>query len=816
MKSLLQDLRYGARMLVKNPGFTAVAVIAIALGVGANTAIFSVVNAVLLRPLPYAEPGRLVAVGERDTRKPARVGSISYPNFFDWRAQNQSFENMSVYRGADFTLTGPDAPVHLNGSVVSSELFTLLGARPALGRVFTPEEEKPGGSGASYAAIISHMAWQRRFGADPDLVGRVLTLDGKQFNVVGVMPAGFQFPLQADPVEVWVTLAIDAEKPENAKAMTEQRGAHFLEGIGRLKPNVSLEQAQAEMDSIAGGLEEQYPDTNAYDGVALSPFHLNLVAEYRPALLAMFGAVACVLLIACANVANLLLARATVRHKEIAIRAALGASRWRVVRQLLTESVLLALAGGALGMLLALWGTEALVGLIPEEVPRLSEISIDRWVLGFTLLVSMVTGVVFGLVPAMQASKIDLSEAMKDGGRTTSGRRMRLRNSLVVVEIALALVLLVGAGLLARTFMKLQQVDLGFDARNVLTASVELPDARYPRPRQQSDFFAQLVERVGTLPGVVSASAIQPMPLGGNSIATSFELEGVTYQKGERPGTSVRTVNLDYFRTMKIPFIKGRDFTPRDDTQSQAVAIINESFARLHYPDEDPIGKRVKPGISVGGQPPWREIVGVVKDVKHSSLSRESGAELYLPHAQLPFSSMSLVVRTEGDPRAVAKAVQAEVAALDKDIPLYQVKSLDQYLGNAVAQPRLSAMLFGVFAVVALVLSAVGLYGVMTYSVTQRTHEIGIRMALGAQQSDVLKLVVGKGLALALAGVAIGLAASYFLTRLMSSLLFGVSATDPATFIVISVILTGVALGASFMPARRATKVDPMVALRYE
>ncbi|HXG67739.1 MAG TPA: ABC transporter permease [Blastocatellia bacterium] len=824
MPTLRQDIIYGARMLRKNPGFTAVAVIAIALGVGANTAIFSVVNTVLLRPLPYAEPERLVAVWERDTRealskaRPISYNGVAYPNFFDWRAQSQSFERIAVYQYSDFALTGGDAPVHLVGQVVSPDLFDLLGAQPRLGRWFTMEEEKPG----NRVAVISYGLWQRQFGGDPEIVGRAVTLNAKPFTIVGVAPPGFQFPIAADPIELWVTSAVHGEKEEeDDKPQTEQRGWHSLQAIARLKPGVSIEQAQAEMDAIAANLEKQYPESNTYAGVAILPLHADLVTDYRPALLILFGAVAFVLLIACANVANLLLARATSRYKEIAVRIALGASRWRIIGQLLTESLLLALIGGVFGLLLAWWGTEALLGLIPEDVPRLSEVSLDRRVLGFTLLVSVLTGVIFGLAPALQASKTDLTEAMKESGRgaSASGRRARLRSALVVTEVALALMLLVGAGLLLRTFQKVQQVDLGLDPHNVLTASVDLPGARYVKPEQSANFVRQVLERVRALPGVTAASGILPLPLSGNNFGVSLRVEGQTYAPGEEPSTALRVTGLDYFKTMKIPFVNGRDFTPRDDRQATRVAIINETFAKRYFPGEDPIGKRIKPGISVDEDgPPMREIIGVVKDVRHKQeLDKESGPEMYLPHAQVPFGGITLVVRTQTDPRSLARPVQGVIAEIDKDIPLYDIKTFDQHLGNAFARPQFSAFLLGVFAVVALLLTAVGLYGVMAYSVAQRTHEIGIRVALGAQQGQVMSMVIRQGVTLAAVGVVLGLVGAFGLTRvLLATMLYGVSALDPLTFAFVVLLLFGVALAACAIPARRATKVDPMVALRYE
>lgn len=819
MNTLIQDLRYGLRMLLTQPGFTLVAIITLALGIGANTAIFSVVNAVLLRPLPYQQPEKLVAVWETNKLRALSKGTMSYPNFYDVRARNQSFDQMASYYTTSAALTGIATPINLRSAVVSAELFSLLGNKPERGRWFLPEEGKPG-SNTGRAVIISHALWQRQFSKDANIIGRSILLNGKPSNIVGVMPMGFQFPIEADPIEVWLTSAVDSEKPNpKEEATDEQRGAHFISAIGRLKPGVTVEQAQADVSLIAANLEKQYPDTNTSHGVRLISFHQDIVSDYRSALWIILGAVGCVLLIACVNVANLLLARATARYKEIAVRAALGANRWRVVRQLLTESLVLSLAGGILGLLLAWWGTEVLIRLIPEDVPRLSEIRIDRLVFGFTLVMSAVTGIVFGLVPALQASKVELTEAMKEGGRAagTGGARGRLRNSLVVAEIAIAMVLLVSAGLLLKTFRKLQQVELGFNTDHVLTAVVEIPDARYPKPEQAAAFYKSLVEKVKTLPGVERVSAIVPQPLSGDSYSISFEVEGRNIPKGEQPSSHFRAISLDYFNTMKIPLVAGRDFTARDDEKSPPVIIVNETFAQKHFPGESPIGKHIKPGISVQGEPKWREIVGVVKSVKHRQpINRDYEPEYYVPHPQVPLGGMSLIIRTQNEPTGFAAAIQREVSSLDKDVPVYRIKTLDQYLGIAVAQPKFNAMLLALFAGLALLLTAVGLYGVMAYTVAQRTQEIGVRIALGAQTSDVMKMVLRQGVTLAAIGLFIGEIAAFALTRLMGTLLYGVSATDPLTFMVIGLLLTLVTLLACYLPARRAAKVDPMIALRHE
>ena len=819
MQTLWQDLRYGARMLLKNPGFTLIAVVTMALGIGANTEIFSVVNAVLLRPLPYQEPSRLVAVWETNLTKPGSKGSMSYPNFFDLRAQSSSFDRVASYYTNDVALTGLAAPVNVRSAVISAEMFDLLGAKPLLGRSFVPEEDHPDSS-TGRAVMISHSLWQRQFSSDPEVVGRSIMVNSKPFNLVGVMPAGFQFPIEADRVELWLTSAIDAEKVDpKDKPGTEQRGAHYIAGVARLKPGVTIEQAQADVDVIGANLEKQYPDTNTKHSFSLISYHDDLVADYESALWIILGAVGCVLLIACANVANLLLARSTARRKEIAVRAALGADRKRIVRQLLTESLLLSLVGGALGLALASLGGQLLIGTIPEDVPRLSEISLDRWVFGFTLLVSVVTGVVFGLAPAVSAAKVELTEAIKEGGRTSGGGvRSRLRSTLVVAEIAIAMVLLVGAGLLLKTFEKLQRVDLGYDTHHVLTASVDIPESRYPKPGQVAQFYSALLAKVKTLPGVVSASAIVPQPLSGDTFVISFEIEGRNIPKGEQPVSHFRSVAAGYFETMKIPILAGRAFTDNDDEKSLPVIIVNEAFAEKHFPGEDPIGKHLKPGISVdNSETKWREIVGVVKNVKHrQSLSRDYDPEYYVPHLQMPISSMNLVIRTANEPVGLAGIIQKQVNELDKEVPAYRIKTFDQYLGIAVAQPRFNATLLGLFAGLALLLTAIGLYGVMAYSVVQRTQEIGVRIALGAQSVDVMKMILRQGMTLTAAGLALGAVAAFALTRLMSSLLFGVAPTDPATFAVIAALVAGVALLACYVPARRATRADPITALRYE
>jgi putative ABC transport system permease protein len=817
MGTLWQDLMYGLRMLAKCPGFTLVAVLALALGIGANTALFSVVDAVILRPLPFPAPDRLVAVWSTNQQRGELRTSASYPDFADWRSLNHAFERIAAFHTNDFTLTGTDEPAHILGAVVSADLFRLLGVAPKLGRDFLSEEDDPGKTKVR-PVILSYAFWRSRFGSDPQVIEKTVQLDSQSYTIVGVMPGGFQFPLQGKPIDLWTSFLVDEIASDN-EPITAERGAHYLSVIARLKPDVRLPQAQAEMDTIASALAHQYPDTDKYRGIALAPELERLVGDVRPALLILFGAVGCVLLIACVNVANLLLARAAARQKEIAIRSTLGAGRLRLVRQLLTECILLAALGGALGLALAWWGSDLLLALSPENVPRLSGVHLSGHVLAFTAFASLLTGLVFGLLPALHVSRSDLAESLKESGRgsTESARRSRLRSALVVAETALALVPLVGAGLLIQSLSRLEHVKPGFDPHNVLTFNLGLPDARYSYS-QQAAFFEQLLPRIRALPGVRSASAVSPLPLSGDDFRVTFEIEGRPVAKSDQPATNYREAAAGYFQTMHIPLLEGRDFSDQDNLKSPPVIIVNQTFAKQFFPGEDPIGKHIKPGLSSipGTHAVMREIVGVVGDVKHRSLNREAGPEVYEPESQMPFETLTLVVRTEGDPRGLIGAVREQVKALDKDLPIYDVKLMEEYLSTSVAQPRFNTMLLAIFAGVALVLAAVGLYGVMSYSVVQRTHEIGIRMALGAQQKDVLRMIVGQALRLTLVGTALGLAGAWAATRLMSGLLFGVKSSDPITYAGVALLLSAVALLACYVPAYRAMRVDPMVALRYE
>ena len=804
MKTLWQDLRYGVRMLLKSPGFTIVAVLALALGIGANTAIFSVVNAVLLRPLPYAKPDELVRVYATDAKKGRNDHPTSFLNFTDWRNENQVFERMAAFDEASVTLTGGDAPEQLRNLATSADLFPLLGVQPRLGRYFSAPEEQPGGAPV---AVLSHGVWQRRFGSDPNIVGRQITLDGESTTVLGVMPPGFAFPLDGFDPEVFSPL------DSTAKINTE-RGARYLRVVARLKPTATLTQAQVEMDTIASRQEEQYAANNTGRGIRLVSLFEDTVGVVRPALLVLLGAVGCVLLIACANVANLLLARAAGRSREIAVRTALGASRLRIVRQLLTESLLLSVLGGGLGLLLALWGVDLLVSMIPAGAPRVGEIGLDGWVLCFTMGISILTGVLFGLAPTLQASKLDLHEALKEGSRgsTEGGRRSRVRGALVISEIALSLMLLVGAGLLIKSFQRLRETDPGFRPDNVLALRFVLPETKYETADSQAAFYRQLLERVAASPGVEAVGVVDPLPLSGDNRTTSFLIENrPPVAPSDLPNVNVRKVSPDYLRAMGIPLLKGRAFTKRDSKDAPRVMLVNETLVRRLFPGEDPLGQRVRFGKQSV------EIVGVVGDVKHRSLDVESGGEYYVPYLQSPEPEMSLLARTmTSDPTSLVAAVRGAVREIDKDLPIANISTMNQFLAVSVAPQRFNTLLLGIFAFAALALASIGIFGVMNYTVTQRTHEIGIRMALGAQTTDVLRLIVMQGMTLALIGVSIGLAGSLAATRLLRSLLYGVSATDPLIFFGVSLLLSIVALLACYIPARRATKVDPLIALRYE
>jgi len=817
---MMTDIRYGLRQLFKHPAFTLVAVLTLALGIGANTAIFSVVNAVLLKPLPFPEPQQLLAVGMTDSRQKGtqtELGSLSYPDFFDFREQNRTLASVAIYRDPLFALAAAEGAQSIHGVTCSAEFFDVLGIKPIIGHGFSRADEQAGGGPGGLKVILGHDFWQKHFGGDQSVLGRTLELDRRQFTVIGVLPARFQFPIQTDQVELYITFAQEAE---GTTPSTTNRGSHSLSAIARLKSGASTEQAQSDLSTIADNLTKLYPNTNTHFGVAVRPLREDLIGDVRAALYILFGAVICVLLIANANVANLLLARASVRGKEMALRAALGASRGRIVRQLLTESLLLSGLGGLLGLLFAQWGTEALITAIPNNIPRISEIRLDAAVLGFTLLVSLATGVVFGLVPAWQASHVDLNSSLKSGSRTGGGgeRKGRLRNGLVMAEVALALVLLICAGLLIQSFARLGQVQPGVRTERLLTARVGLPDSAYSKNEQTIAFFEQFLARVRALPGVDSASTIVPLPLSQSNMTTSYDIEERPLPEGQQASAPVRVIGNDYFKTMGVPLRQGRVFNENDRFDSTPVVIVNERFAEKVFPGQNAIGKRIKPGFSADDAPEkMREIVGIAGNVKHRSLRNDDTPEMYMPQTQIPFNIMTLVVRTSvSNPANLTAAIRGELTALDRNIPLTSVRLFDEYVSRSLARPRFNALLLSIFAGTALLLTAIGIYGVMAYSVAQRTNEIGIRIALGAGKNSIFRLVVGQAMLLVAISLVLGLVGAFAATRLLNSLLFGVGAADPLTFMSIALLVSLVAFLAAWLPARRATRVDPIIALRAE
>jgi putative ABC transport system permease protein len=800
---MLNDLRYALRQLIKAPGFTAVAILTLALGIGACTAIFSVVNVVLLRPLNYPEPDRIVSI--RETNLPQfPVFSVSPPNYLDWEKQTKSYEYLAAYTGADLNLTGDGEPQQLSGLKATAHYFDVYGVKPILGRMWLPEEDA---QGKDHVVVLSYHFWQRVFGGAADVVGRSIQLNGEPYTVVGIAQVGFGL---ASKVEAWTPLAFKPEETANSA-----RGDHYINVVGRLRPGVTVAQARAELELLATQLAKQYPDSNKGWGIFLMLSQDYIVRDVKPVLYTLLGAVGCVLLIACANLANLLLARASARSREISIRAALGASRGRLVRQLLTESVVLAVGGGVAGVILARWGLDALLALAPSSLPRISEIHLDSGVLIFSLALSIITGLVFGIAPAWLAARADVNEALKQGtrGSTEGGARGRLRSALVVLEVTFALVLLGGAGLLARSFMQLAHVDPGFTPENATLLQLSLPQKKYAMPEQQTAFADALLERVKVLPGVQWAGITHSMPLLGGYVLT-FSIEGrPPIAPSDQPSASYYAVTPDYFRAMGIRLIRGRTFTPRDDAKAPRVAIINEAFARQFFPNEDPIGKRIDIDL---GPDAWREIVGIVGDIKQNGPDQATSAQSYEPFAQKPFNSIDLIIRTKGAPAALLGALRPAVYAVDKDQPIGVIRPLEEIMADSIARQRFAMTLLSVFSLVALVIAAVGIYGVMAYNVVQRTGEFGIRMALGAQQGDVLRLVLAQGGKLIGIGLVVGLAATLAASRAMGSMLFNTSAQDPLTLSMITLLLGAVALIACLLPANRATKVNPIEALRAE
>jgi putative ABC transport system permease protein len=811
MRNLWQDLRYGARMLLKKPLFTLVAILTLALGIGANTAIFTVINAALLRPLPYEDAERLVVVATTMRRDTVEVRSASYPDFVDWRSQNTVFERLAARTSASFTLTGGANPERVNGELASADYFPLLRAHAALGRTFLPEEDRA--PDTHRVALVSSALWRRRFGGSPALIGQTIQLNDGNYTVVGIMPDGFRGV--SDQAEIWLPMMmVSSVRPTDYLRQRDQR---WLSTVGRLKPGVTLAQAQTEMDAITRRIEQTYPDTNRNRGARVTLLHERFFGGLQLMLWILLGAVVCVLLVACANVANLLLQRAAGRAPEMAVRLALGATPRRLIRQLLTESLLLALIGGALGVLLALWSVDFLIKLSPVTFPSFVHLTLDARVLGFSLLISVSTGALFGLAPALQAARPALNETLKAGGRNASGGlgRNRLLGSLVVSEIALALALLIGAGLMLRSLQRLQAVDPGFNSERLLTMWVSLPLQRYRRD-QLAAFSQQLRERLQALPGAQSVALASDLPLSGSTSAGPIELEGQPATSGSGEIRMYRhRVSPGFFSTLGIPLVKGRDFTAGDHAQAPGVVVISEAMARRYWPNESPIGKRLR---ETGPEDQWLSIIGVVGEVKYRGLPQNPNADpdVYFPMLQAPVRDLNLAVRAGVDPDSLVAAVRGVLKNLDPDLPAYGVTTMAQEVANHTAQSRFSAWLLGVFGALALILAGVGIYSVMAYAVEQRAREIGVRVALGASAGAVLKMVIGQGMKLALLGVALGLGAALALTQLMKRLLFGVAAADPLTYGSIALLLTLVALFACWIPARRATKVDPIIALRCE
>jgi len=814
MESVFKDVLHGIRSLLKRPGFSAIIVLTLAVGIGANTAVFSVVNATLFRQLPFREPQQLVTLWEKNPERGYEQNPPAAGNYVDWRDQNRVFTQMAAYAPSrQFSVSIGEQPERYAGATISASLFEVLGVGALKGRVFNSNDETPGNN---QVVLISYHFWQKKLPGVADPQGKSIILDGKPYTIVGVMPEGFQFPGGSGTVlriftpaaaDLWTPLTLDAHE-------MEQRSSHYLNVIARLKPGTTAAQATAEMDAIQQRIEQLYPTFYVGSNVKLVPLDEQVIGTVRRPVLILWGAVGFVLLISCANVANLMLVHATSRKREIAVRTALGATRSRLVRLLLTESLLLSLAGGTAGILLAMWFVRAFATIVPQTFPRHEEIRVDIVVLMFTFLTSVVTGLAFGLAPVLQSIKVDLTDALKAGGRTVAegGRSLRLRNLLVTAQLSLTLMLLIGAALMVQSFMRLGNVSPGFNPDRLLTMEVSLPIDNYPRARRPL-VFQQLIQRTQTLPGVVSVAAAKHLPLGGDNMNFAFDIERRPFPQGESPGADCRMVTSDYFTTLGIPLIKGRFFKDSDTVDAPHVLLINEAMARTFFPNEDPIGQRLQLGINdFSGQ-----IVGVVGDVKHVGLDAPTNHEVYISFAQAPFSTeMTLIARTSGDPMTIVGAVRNEIKALDPQVAVGKVKTMEAITKESIGDARFRTLLLSIFGIVALVLAAVGVYGVMSYSVTQRTHEIGIRMALGAQIADVRKLVINSGMKLALVGTVVGLAGAYALTRLLTNLLFGLAPTDPPTFVIVSFVLLLVALTACYIPARRAAKVDPLVALRYE
>jgi predicted permease len=810
IETFLQDTRYAFRMLRKNPGFTAVAVLTLALGIGANTAIFSVVYAVLLKPLPYTNPNQLFTAFQANNQQGIAETGCSYLNFEEWRAQNHVFSELAGAVGHQLTLTGRVEPTVVNTSVVTPEFFALLDAKPVAGRIFSPQDGK---QGAPPVVLMSEQLWRGRFGADPKIIGTSINLDQRPFTVIGIISGAFRTPFFSKR-EVWIPLVQD---PLFSTFMP-QRGSHLLPVIGRLKPGVSVAQAQAEMDAISARLAGEFPAENNGWTVRLVPLQKEIVGDVRTGLLVLLGAVGLVLLIACANIANLLLTRATSRSKEIAVRTALGAGRARIIRQLLSETAVLGLLGGAAGIALAHWGVKALSSLLPSSLPQMNPIRVDYLVLGFALFLSAIAGVAFGLVPAMFAANADVQNALREGARSGESRnRRRARSFLAVAEISLAMVLLVSAGLLLRSFARLTSVTPGFDAQHIVKADISLPQFQYSTPQQWSAFSEELLARIQSDPGLQDSAVVVPRPIADTRVNLPFDIVGnPPSSAGASRTASYVSVSPDYFRVMGIPLLAGRFFNQHDSSSAPRVSIISEAMARLYFPNQDPLGKQLTFGFSPGSGAAAREIVGIVGDVRDVALSQNPGAMMYVPYVQAPFWGANLVVKSALSTSSVAAAIRQEVQRMDKDLPVTDVADMPDLIDASVAQPRFRTFLLGLFAVMALALAATGVFGVISYSVSRRTNEIGIRVALGASRNTILSMILRETLVLTFAGLALGLPCALAASHLVGHMLFNVSANDPATLATVAFSLTAVAILAGYIPARRAMRVDPMAALRYE
>jgi predicted permease len=808
METLWQDIRQGLRGFLKHPGFTAIIVITLAIGIGASTTMFSVVNTVLLRRLPYPNADRVVAIQELGAD--GKRVQVTAANFLDWRAQNTVFQHLAAIKSTTANLLLADQAERISLAVTSANFFDVLGAQPQYGRLFNPEDEQ---AGHQSIVVIGDSLWRRQFSTDPNAVGKAVTLDGKTYTIVGIAPNGFQYP---DKTEAWLPPLRLAPELNETMDVTQARGMGYLSAVALLKPGVSLAQAGSEMEAITARLREQFPHTNNNRFNRVVSLHDHLIGETHTMLWLLFGAVTFVLVIACANVANLLLANAASRQKEISIRVALGASRWRVVQQVLTESTMLALVGGAVGLLLSFWGLPLITRLLPQDFPRLQEIAIDWRVLSFSLVASVMTGILFGLAPALQSLKADIQEAIKEGGRGTSSgiRKTRLRSALIVSEVALSVVLLAGAGLLFRTFLHLQAVNTGFAPQHVMTFRLSPSGANYRRDADYTSFYDRTVQRISAIPGVEAVGTINTLPLA-KGPTFRFRIEGRAALTPDKwPAANYRIVSPDYFRAMNVPLLQGRPFTEQDREGAPLVALINEAIARRDFGNENPLGKRVSFGGN--GPPIWFEIVGVVANVRNLELRDEPAPEIYLSYLQDQFQGTSFVIRSAVQPASLMTSVRQAVQEVDKSVPVADIQTMDDIVSEAVAQPRFNLFLLGLFGCIALALSGAGIYAVTAYTVTQRTHELGIRLALGAQVGDVLRMILRQGMVVISAGMLLGLVVSFGLMRLLKSLLFGVSATDPLTFVGITLVLMLVALLACYIPARRATKVDPLIALRYE